>query len=113
MAEAKASFVCFDCRQILRRARGRVPVRCSRCGEPARFVGCKLRFPRREDVAGWSRLRKRIAAARREEERSKDVAAVRARHALERRLKDLASRPENPERRREIRDLRKRLDDGR
>ncbi|HEX7901269.1 MAG TPA: hypothetical protein VF950_26155 [Planctomycetota bacterium] len=110
MTEGKASFVCFDCRQILRRARGAVPVRCSRCGEMARFAGYKLRFPKRGDVAGWSRLRELIAKAAREEEADAARARVRARHALERRLKELEARPSSKDREREIRELRRRIE---
>jgi hypothetical protein len=107
---SKSSFVCFDCRQILRRARGAAPVGCSRRGEMARFVGYKLRFPKREDVAGWSRLRERMAKAAREEEADAARARVRARHALERRVKDLRVRPPRKDREREIRELRRRIE---
>jgi uncharacterized Zn finger protein (UPF0148 family) len=107
---ASYTWACFECRRTVRRA---VPkngeVQCSTCGRPCRYVGTRIRVPAREKKAAWEELRDSLRAAKLKEDLRREHARVRRRHELEKRVADLESKPANPSRSRQIRELKEQL----
>jgi hypothetical protein len=106
----KATWVCFDCREVMRRpTHYQEAVPCPRCGRASLYLGTKIRIPTKGDDRAWQVLRsstceQRLAAAERME-----LVRVRLRHRLERQIAELEGRPENEGRDRAIQQLRKEL----
>ena len=56
-----ATWVCFDCRQAVRRPEYMVEViACPRCGQPMGYLGDKIRIPTQRQIKAWRRLWKSI-----------------------------------------------------
>jgi uncharacterized Zn finger protein (UPF0148 family) len=109
---ASYTWACFECRRTVRRA---VPkngeVQCSTCGRPCRYVGTRIRVPAREKTAAWAELRDSLREAKVKEDLRRERARVRRRHDLEKRIAGLESKPANPSRNRQIRELKQQLAD--
>src|SRR5262245_12937837 len=104
------NFVCFDCRQSLRRSKlVAEPPRCPKCGNPCLSVGYKIPLPSKSDAKGWKALEGEQQAAAHRRAESKRANLVRLGHELERQIADIEQRPANPERERLLRVLRQRL----
>jgi hypothetical protein len=65
----------------------------------------KIRIPRRRDAAAWSALRAEVDAAAIARAELRAAAAVRRRHAIERRIASLRERPASAGRAIELRGL--------
>ena len=51
---SNATWVCFDCREVLRRpTEYREAVPCPNCGPGARYLGTKIRIPSKADDRAW------------------------------------------------------------
>lgn len=105
-----ATWVCFDCREAVRRPTHYYEdVPCPQCGQAARCLGTKIRIPAKDDDRAWQSLlasirERRLAAVERME-----LMRVRRRHELERHIAELEARPANKGRQRTIQLLRKEL----
>jgi len=105
-----ATWVCFECRQAMRRATySGENVKCSRCGQRSHYVGYKTRIPAMQAKNEWTLLRKTLEdkAIHRMEQARKSK--VRWRHELEKELAELKSRPGNPGRVRAMRLLERKM----
>jgi len=104
------TWACFDCRRTVRRTIARDgAVSCATCGKACRYLGTKIRVPAREKAAEWSKLRESLTDANLEEQVRRERERVRDRHELEKRIVELALKPTNPSRARQIRTLKERL----
>ena len=89
------NWVCFDCRWAGRRSGSVTDVACTKCGEPAVFLGTKIEVPPKSKISDWKALREWYYAAGRAIEHRIYAETVRRRHDLERKIRDLSARPEN------------------
>jgi hypothetical protein len=68
MAVVNWTWVCFDCRQAVRRMVGGNPdVRCPSCAKPCECIGAAKRLPRKIDLKAWNVIREAYYAKRREQ----------------------------------------------
>jgi hypothetical protein len=110
---SNATWVCFDCRQVVRRPTATDEVvRCPECSGRCQCLGRKIPVPPRSKVAAWKELREavRLTRARYEERRTRE--AVRERHDIEKKIAEMERRPANASRDRLLRELRERLGGG-
>ena len=108
-----ASWVCFDCRRVVRRPTyPRTVVPCPVCGNACFCLGRKIPVPPKDKLAAWTSLRKDMQAMtiawmlRREKE------AVARRHEIEKQLRKLESLPTEQSRNHQIKKLREELVGG-
>jgi hypothetical protein len=110
MSASNYSWVCFDCRSIVRQPKTsrRIP-KCPECKADCYCLGYKVEIPKKKDVRGWRRLR--LECRRREVARLDQEAKQRARevHASERRIADLRSRGQSRDREKLIADLQQKM----
>ena len=107
----KTSWVCFDCRESVRRDtqhRSRVP--CPKCGEPCQYLGYKIPVPPKRDVRAWTDLREQLRDDNYLQREQTFEHCVRRRHQIEKEIKELEARPDNAGRRAAIRKLREQLE---
>lgn len=104
------NWVCFDCRWAGRRSGSVTDVACTKCGEPAVFLGTKIEVPPKSKVAEWNALRDGYYATRRAVESRAYAERVCRQHDLERKIRDLSARPENEGRAALIKRLRSKLE---
>ena len=110
---SNASWVCFDCRRVVRRPTyPRSVVPCPACGNACFCLGRKIPVPPRDKIAAWSSLRKEMQAMTIAWQLRRDREAVARRHEGERQLRELESRPSEPSRSRQIKKLREELAGG-
>lgn len=110
---SNASWVCFDCRHVVRRpSYPRSVVPCPTCRKACFCLGRKIPVPPKEKVGAWKSLRKDLQSMTIAWELQRDKEAVARRHELERRLRKLESLPTEPSRRRQIKKLREELAGG-
>jgi DNA-directed RNA polymerase subunit RPC12/RpoP len=110
---SNASYICFDCRQAVRRSTPeKAIVKCPNCGRRCEYLGKKIPVPPRTKVAAWRDLRAALATIRTNWGVRQERAAVRRRHHVEKRIVELESRPPNPSRDRLLTDLRRELAGG-
>ena len=102
-------WVCFDCRQSMRRPGYASDVRCSSCGEQAVCLGMKVEIPPKSKVAKWKSLQEQYHASRRWWAQYRHKAAVRRTHDLEQKISRLSAMPEDPGRRSLLKRLRSEL----
>jgi hypothetical protein len=58
-----ASWVCFDCRESVRRPCGyQADVPCPKCAQNCRCIGTKIPVPRKRDAKAWRELRESLDA---------------------------------------------------
>jgi hypothetical protein len=105
-----ATWVCFDCREAVRRPT-HYPgaVSCPRCGLASRCVGTKIRIPGKRDDRRWNALRSYLSLQRRVALENREHIRVRRRHGLERRIAEIESRPVKEGRLRTLHELKERL----
>jgi len=107
---SKRNFVCFDCRSAVRREPySGEAVLCPDCGQECHNIGYKIPVPPKSKPEAWRGLREQYFRDRRQEDERKAVGNVRRRHALEKEIEKLKTRPENEGRTKEIRRLRGKL----
>jgi hypothetical protein len=110
-AIGKATWVCFDCRQVMRRPILHAgPMPCPRCGQPGRSLGTQARVPARTEDRAWRTLRESFRERRLAEVDRLARWRVAERHHVERRLAELEARPTDGRREAAIRRLRERLE---
>ena len=103
------TWVCFDCREAVRRGFGHEGVRCAFCGRPCRCLGYRIPTPRKAAAKQWAALRRSLNGQNRAAAEDRFRRRVRRRHALEARLVRLDALPPNPGRAAAIRRLRRTL----
>src|SRR5688572_5683249 len=111
---SNSSWVCFECRQALRRANwpiAREPARCSRCGGECFCIGHKIPLPPKRDARGWKSLRERMQSLAIDAQGQNYAQRVRSIHRLQRNIADLEARPANQGREQAMKVLRQRLDE--
>lgn len=105
-----AAWVCFDCREAVRRLmQYDKDVPCPRCGRTCRGIGHRIPVPPKRDARAWAALRASQTAERLNRVELEQRDSVRRRHDLERQLAELESRPPDPHRRLAIRRLKRTL----
>ena len=110
---SNASYICFDCRQAVRRPTPeKAVVKCPTCARRCEYLGRKIPVPPKSKVVAWRELREQFATARTNWALRQERESVRRRHELEKRILDLEARPANPSRTRQIEELRRELDGG-
>jgi hypothetical protein len=110
MGISNATWVCFDCRQAVRRPTPLTEgVLCPHCGQACRCLGTRIRIPSKTDERAWQELRDSIRAARLGDAEQWQRMRVRRRHRLERQIADLEARPSNEGRARSLQQLREKL----
>ncbi|MES2888293.1 MAG: hypothetical protein V4739_09815 [Pseudomonadota bacterium] len=102
-------WVCFTCREAVRRPGGSPDVRCPTCAVPCQSIGCKTPVPPKSKRQLWQALEADRAQAQREGNASARLASVQQVHALEKELARIESLPDNPGRRALIKQLHKQL----
>lgn len=106
------TWVCFDCRQAVRRGAfgAAEEPRCARCRAPLVRLGHKITLPKRTDRRGWRDLRDCYRRGRASFVDRGGRARARRIHQLEREIRHLEGVPENPGKRRSHSLLRKKLE---
>lgn len=118
------NWVCFECRTCVRRPtwplitflrpwpigdKGNESVKCTKCNQSCRFLGPKIAVPPKSDVDGWNRLRQFVIEHRTALVEKQREQNTHSKHAVERQIRDLESRPKNNERDGLIKQLRDEL----
>lgn len=107
-----ATWLCFDCRQAVRRpVLYKKCVPCSSCGKPCRCIGTKIPVPPKQDEHAWQVLRESLRQARTDAQQRQYITRIRRRHGLEKRIGELQRRPLNDGRERLLRILRRQLEE--
>ena len=107
---ANANWVCFDCREAVRRPWSLADnAKCPACGQVCRYAGTRIPIPAKRNAKGWRELReylrdRRLAALERER-----IDRVRQQHKLEREIARRQALPKTAGQTRTIQLLRKRL----
>jgi hypothetical protein len=110
---SNATWVCFHCRWTVRRPTSpRKVVRCPTCQEPCFCLGRKIPVPPKAKIAAWTKLRKEMQALIIDWRVRVERAAVARRHEIERRIRDLESKPKEASRLRQIKKLQEELAGG-
>jgi hypothetical protein len=105
-----ATWVCFDCREAMRRpTHYRAVVPCPVCGQAGRFLGTRIRIPARDRARSWRRLRLALQEAAAASAETAARIRVRHRHRIEREIAALEARPASRGRNRTIQLLQERL----
>ena len=123
----KSTWVCFRCRRAVRRFSWRHitylrpwligsidvgNVRCPGCKEPCRFLGPTIEIPPKQESKKWKRLQAFVEGFCIEAASCRFKKAVRARHDLEQRIRDLMARDSNEGREELIAELKEQLGTG-
>jgi hypothetical protein len=85
------------------------PVRCPECRQLCSSLGPTIEIPPKRDVAGWNRLRERVARGHVAAVDDEYKKSVRRRHDLEQRIRELEGRPSSPGRDELVKQLRAEL----
>ena len=83
---------------------------CPECAGECTCLGYKIPVPPRRDVKAWEALREELHRTENTRQAESCRAEVRRKHEIEREIVNLEARPDNPERARLIRRLRRELD---
>lgn len=111
MSMNNENWVCFDCREGIRRdANHPSEVLCPSCGQACLQIGDRIRIPAKGNLRGWQRLRESIYEQRLRISDKRQILKVRRTHELEQQILDVESRPQSPGRTMWISTLRKELD---
>ena len=110
MSMNNENWVCFDCREVVRRD-GNHPteVPCPSCGQACLWIGDRIRIPAKGNLRGWRKLRESIYEQRLKVLDKRQILKVRRQHELEQQILDVESRPPSPDRTMWIETLRKDL----
>jgi len=87
-------------------------VRCADCQELCHFLGPTIRIPSKQNSKEWKQLQEFVEQLHAEAATCRFKEAVRARHELERRIRDLMARVSNEGRQRLVSQLKKQLGTG-
>jgi hypothetical protein len=123
----KGTWVCFKCRTTARRDTWRFVtrknpsligdigagrVRCPHCRSACQFLGPSIAIPPKRELTSWRRLQAEVTQFRQDVAADRRKSATRKKHDLERRIRDLKSRPVSSERTRLVKELEKELSDA-
>ena len=123
----KGTWVCFKCRTAVRRDTWRLVtqknpsligdtgagrVRCPHCRSACQFLGPSIAIPPKRDLQSWKRLESDIIHFRLDEVERRKKDSTQKKHDIERRVRDLKSRPSSTERARLVKELEKELSDA-
>ena len=86
-------WVCFSCREAVRRPGGATNVRCPACGEHCNDIGTKVPVPPKAKLALWKTLQTNYFARRRSWSALVRQRAVRRKHDIEREIVRLEGLP--------------------
>jgi hypothetical protein len=87
-------------------------VRCPHCRHACQFLGPSIAIPPKRETVSWRRLQAEIAQFRQDVAADRQKSATRKRHDLERRIRELKSRPLTSGRARLLKELEKELSDA-
>ena len=107
---SRYAWVCFECRERVRRHGSALNVRCFGCGRPSECLGYKTRIPPKRKVREWKSLREAFFGSRVRWAQRVAVERVRRRHFLEKQIEKLEALPANRERKAWLRRLKERLE---
>jgi hypothetical protein len=108
-----AAWVCFDCRECVRRpTHWKAEVPCPKCARICRCIGTKIPVPPKRDVKAWRELRESLDAQAIGLAEIQHRREIRQRHSLEQEIRRLESRPKNEGRAKAVRLLKRRLGGG-
>lgn len=88
-------WVCFDCRQSVRRPSHDPDVRCPSCGAPCTRLGTKIEIPPKSKATRWKALRERFYRTSYAWASYQHRLRVRRTHELEREIARLSALPES------------------
>jgi hypothetical protein len=80
------TWVCFHCRDRVRRQAGASQVRCRLCGRPCDHFGTKIEAPPKSKIREWAELREWYFAGLRAFYLKRQEQHARRRHTLEREI---------------------------
>jgi hypothetical protein len=103
-------WVCFQCREAVRRPGIADNVRCPACGDPCIGLGTKVPVPPKSKVAVWKALETDYFARRRTWHALVRQRAVRRKHDIEREILKMEGLPNNEGRRSLLKQLKADLD---
>ncbi|MDR0481033.1 MAG: hypothetical protein LBG66_04000 [Gallionellaceae bacterium] len=106
------AWVCFACRNAVRREGTASDVRCPDCGQQCEHLGYKTPVPPKSKVKEWEELRLAYYASRQERFTAQEQARVRRRHEIEKEIAKLESLPANQGRVVAIKLLRKQIENA-
>jgi hypothetical protein len=110
MSESNYNWVCFDCRYTTRKPKTseRTP-KCLHCGDECYCLGYKVEIPKKEDKKSWERLRQNCRERLFETTELESKYKVHRKHEIEKEIIRLESLGDSKERRREVNNLKKEL----
>src|SRR5262249_16471970 len=112
-AMSNATWVCFECRKVVRRSTSPKPVvTCPQCRGSCYCLGRKVPVPPHEKVEAWRKLRDAVRSAIAETAVTEERRGVRHRHRIEQEIAKLEALPENSSRKALITKLRRELGGG-
>ena len=88
-------WVCFSCRESVRRPGSSENVRCPSCASPCQNIGYKTPVPPKAKLKLWQALEASYIEARRNYVARTKLSSVRRVHELEKELARIPSLPEN------------------
>src|SRR5437868_4898168 len=106
-------WVCFACREAVRRPGSSEDVRCPSCSSPCQNIGYKTPVPPKSKPKLWQALEASYVEARQSYAARSKLATVRRIHELEKEIARIQSLPANPGRRELIKSLSKQLEASR
>jgi len=89
-------WVCFNCREAVRRPAYAEVVRCPRCAAPCQNIGYRIPLPPKSKVKLWAALHTSVEQDEIARRARLKVAVVAQAHSLEQRIGVIAGRPANP-----------------
>jgi DNA-directed RNA polymerase subunit RPC12/RpoP len=102
-------WVCFNCRETVRRPGNAENVRCPACAQPCENIGYKIPVPPKYKPKLWQSLRECREKAAQNNVANVDQISVRQIHDLEQEIARISAMPENAGRRSLIKSLTKQL----
>lgn len=93
------TWVCFHCRERVRRPAGLAQVRCRLCGKQCDHFGTKIEAPPRSKVREWAKLQEWYFERLRSFYQKRDTRLVARKHWLEREIERHRRLPEDKQRR--------------
>lgn len=103
-------WVCFQCREAVRRPGTADNVRCPACGELCNSLGTKVPVPPKSELVVWKALETGYFARRRAWNALVRQKAVRRKHDIEREILKIEGLPDNEGRRSLLKQLKANLD---
>ena len=103
---SKRNFICFNCRIAVRTdPHLNNQVTCSQCGESCINLGYKIPVPPKNKPKEWDAIKKQLADEEIDFLEKRNKQRIQRKHEVEKEIKKLESKPENPGRKSLLKNL--------